>query len=69
MRMVKRYTKEIVICEIGYFVEFVCEVIWNNGGLFFEPVKPEFYQKFVIWEHIIYPEAIGNFYETPEFIN
>ncbi len=60
---------DIVKCEIGHFGEFVCKVVWNNGGLFFEPIKPEFYQKFVIWEYIIYPEVIGNVFENRELMS
>ncbi len=60
---------DIVKCEIGHFGEFVCKVVWHNGGLFFEPIKPEFYQKFVIWEHIIYPEVIGNIFENLELMS
>ena len=61
---------DIVKCFVGHFEEeFVCKVVWNNGGLFFEPVVPaDFPQKFVIWEYIIDPIVIGNVYENSEII-
>ena len=59
---------DIIECQIGHFGKYICELVWNNGGLFFQPIKPNFSQRFVIWEYIIDPHIIGNRYETPELL-
>jgi YopX protein len=65
---------DLVKCGIGHLGDYLCKIVWNNGGLFFEPVVPsvqegldvwEHSQRFVIWEHIVHPIIIGNIYEDP----
>ncbi len=69
------YEDDLVECNMGHFGRYLCKIAWDNGGFYFEPIRPltkdsgDFPQRFVNWEYVIDPIIVGNIHTNPELLN